>query len=195
MLVDFDALDGQIKSEHEEIKIRETARNLRGLKQLMGPVTCVWSDYVLEAAKIANLTENERKALLREMEADIRRAVKKDKSKCVYGAIVAFVALKQIDIADFAFTYASMLNLDLEELENQTERLRHAEKVLMSFFVVYRDRPEILSVLKKLAPVDQANTFQRLARRPISVIMESLNASKIRFRKLLGGDSDAWWYL
>lgn len=195
MLVNFESLESQINGEHEEIKIRETARSLRGLKQLMGPVTCVWSDYILEAVKSAPLSLEERKTLVREMEADIRRAVKKDKSKAVYGAIVAFVALRQAEISDFADTYSKMLGIKLDRLIEFVEKMRPAERVLTSFLVVYHNRPEITEILKKLAPVDQANTFQRLSRRPVSLIVASLNASKIRFRKLLGGEVDAWWNL
>lgn len=193
-LVDFDALDKAIEYEHEHIDIKGAARNLRGLKQLMGPVTSVWSDFVLESAMRSGLTEDEKKALVREMEADIRRAVKKDKSKVVYGTIVAFVALKQWHLDDFAITYAQMIGLNMKKFLAYISNFQSTgEKVIRGFQVVYGKNEELAPIFAKLIPVAQANTFQRASRRRINFIIERLPRYISLFKQInnsKGGDNN-----
>ena len=187
MLVNLEKLRNDIHHEHETIDIKGTARNLRGLKQLMGPVTAVWSDYVLESAKHSNITMEERKALVREMEADIRRAVKKDKSKPVFGVLASFIVFRQMEIADFAKEYARLLSIDLFKLISLVKGKRTpAEQTLFTFMAVYyKAKPEISQIMAKLMPVNRANTFQRLSNRKVGFIMSRLETSKRRFEQIL----------
>ncbi len=189
-LVNLDKLRSDIETEHEKIDIKAAAKNLRGLKQLMGPVTSVWSDFILESAMNSGLSKEEIVLLVQEMEADIRRAVKKDKSQIVYGAIVAFAALNQTQLYDFASIYSDMLGLNFRKFISHLLSLSNTgTKVIRGFQIVYLKDPVLGPIMAKLIPVNQTNTFQRASKRTVKFITGKLHRYKTLFRRIIGGDS------
>jgi len=179
MLVDISNITAQISSEYEKINIEDTAKNLRGLKQMMGPVTVLWYDYVIYNAKLP--AEKMRK-LIEFAEADIRRTVKKDKSQPSYGSIVAFFALKCTELKDFALEYCKLLNIDItgfKELINLPTNdaiLGMLEKILP---------PEIAEIITEIKIQGRINYFKRFARRSRDLIAQRLDSAMLMFQRIL----------
>lgn len=186
-LVDFEKLESQIENEHEEIDIRGTARSLLGLKQLMGPVTSVWSDYVLESVKNSELSFEERKKVIEFMESDIRRAVKKNKSKPVFGSIVAFIAMQQTEIADYAYEYSKLLGVNIEKLYNRMKNEKSVSKQVIEIFKIlfYKHDKEMYEIFCKLENVKPTNTFKRYSRKRINYIVSNLDNAKIKMSQFI----------
>jgi hypothetical protein len=177
-LFDRERMEELISTEHTQIDIEGAAKKLRKLKQYMGPVTVIWSDYILEAAK--ELPLSLRKRLVFYMERDIRRAVKKDKGDIIYGVIAAFFAEVTPEpemFRDDAIDFVRRAGYDPVAFKNALVRLRNvSQKILASVAAVAKKfDPELYELLLQL-PKGFSRTvyFERFGARSVKFVKQNL---------------------
>ena len=177
-LVDLQSIKEQIGCEPAEVDIENAARNLRGVKQMMGPVTVIWYDYIIYNA--VKVEPAEMRRLVEFAEKDIRTGVKKDKTKVCYAVIAAYFGLKMGSLKDFALAYVEHLGLDLNVL-NELSDLPAEEAVwhIMEYVLPL----EIRSILQKITFEERVNFFKRYARRSSSQIAGRLEQALDLFRR------------
>ena len=170
-LVDMRAINQKIESESQLVsKLDNRAVDLLAIKQLMGPVTALWSDCIIPSARASDLSEEELQKLAVYCEHDIRATVKKDKRVAV--GIAAYYLLSKDRSAGVVLgSFADQLD------DIQLQRAQWPQLVIMAMATVGQLLGDqwIVDIMARILPYATRTTitWQRAANRRLSYINDS----------------------